>query len=1004
MKTRTITLLSVLALAVTTSHAHQIDDATARTLATQFFNSHAKAQRHAHGRQLTTAKISPVLSYTATTNGIADFYVFNREAEGRGFVIVNAAAGTDTPILGYTDSGRFDYDSIPDNLRWWLSLYQRNGVAKAPTHAARERHDIQPLIATKWGQSEPYNLAIPQQSGFKRFATGCVATAMAQVMKFWEYPTRGKGSNAYQRTYNGGEFTLNFSANFGSAIYDWAHMLDSYDSNSSNTEKDAVAKLMYHAGVSVNMKYGSSSTSDCRDAAIALTENFGYDASTRIAQREYCTDEAWSEIIYNELAEGRPMLYAGTTASDAGHAFVCHGYEAENDLYAINWGWNGSYDGFFALVGPDALKPYGTGTGGGSADDSYTENQRIIYQIFPDEGGEPVLQVGTNGNFTMALYSKGATTPVDHIDVDRRAANPEVNVYFNYSPYNYGSNTIEGGYGVIMRNVVSGVTYHTPPVYNAMLKARQYINHVSYDSFGTRLIPYNGTYEILPAFTVDGGTTWTPIDIPADQTVPTITITGGDAPDPVALPITLAETTIEVGKTATIAHSPYYTGSISYTTSNPSVASVDGEGVISAHRIGNATISVSATADEAYLATDAAFNVSVVEHVVRPYDIKASQTDLLVGQTTTIAAKGYTSTYTYTYSPSGIVSADADGTIHALSAGRATVYATTAIPDYDHYETVSAFTFDVKQALSTPSALIFDKYPCAGDNNVISSTNNTITLSVINNSGSTISPARVYFALHSDYGTHNGYTGYVSLSSGRGGEATIDLSSIMDCFTPGKSYNVYFYLDADKTMPMNVPSLTFSVGKSTTVSLDITEGICTTLSLPFSTSVPSGLEAYEIDAYYNKTFRLTPVATLQSGRSYIIAGAAGHYQLTGEAGAITANPTWRFMTGLQHDTNVPTGVYRLSGNKSNALGRTTSATSAPLWTSYLYLPSVSDNMLSLSQFTNASIISDVSVPLAPPTTSDVYTLDGRVRPEHQATGASTHQPGILIVGGRKVMQ
>lgn len=996
MKTRTITLLSVLGLAVATSHAQHIDDATARTFATQFFNFHAKAHCHKHSRQLTTAKINPVLSYTATTNGIADFYVFNREAESEGFVIVNAAADTGTPILGYADNVRFDYDSIPDNLRWWLSLYQSNGIAKVPVHAPRERHDIPPLISTQWGQTEPFNLAIPQQSGYKRFATGCVATAMAQVMKFWEYPTRGKGSNAFERTYNGGEFTLSFSANFGATTYDWAHMLDTYDANSSATANNAVAKLMYHAGVSVNMKYGNSSTSDCRDAAIALTENFGYDASTRIAQREFYTDEAWSDVIYRELAEGRPMLYAGSTATDAGHAFVCHGYEAENDLYAINWGWNGSYDGYFALVGPDALKPYGTGTGGGSDDDSYTNSQRIVYHILPDEGGEPVMQVGTYGNFIMALNTKGSATPVDHIDVDRTTANPEVNVYYNFSPYNYGSNTIVGGYGAIMRNVVSGVTYHTSPAFNATLKARQYVSHGSYDSFGTRLIPYNGTYEILPAFTIDGGITWTPVDIPADQTVPTITITGGDAPEPVALPITLTASTIEVGKTATIAHSPYYTGSISYTSSNPAVASVNANGVITAHRIGNATISVSATADEAYLATDAAFDVSVVEHIVRPYDMKVSQTDLLVGATTTIAAKGYTGSYTYTYSPGGIVSADPDGTIHALSSGRATVYATTADPDYDHYETVSAFTFDVKQALPTPSALIFDKYPFAGDNNVISSTNNTITLSVINNSGSTISPARVYFALHSDYGTHNGYTGYVSLSSGRGGEATIDLSSIMDCFTPGKSYNVYFYLDADKTMPMNVPSLTFSVGKSTTVSIDIAEGICTTLSLPFATSVPNGLEAYEIDAYYNQTFRLTPVTTLQSGRSYIIAGATGHYQFTGEAGPITANPTWRFMTGLQHDANVPAGTYCLSGNLANALVRTTSATTAPLWTSYITLPLASESILSLSQFTDESIITDVNVPLAPNNGEGIYTLDGR--------RASSLQPGVNIVGHRKVMQ
>lgn len=1000
-------LLSILALTALPLAAQNVSSDDALQLARQFYAGHNTTEGH-HA----PAKADPVLAYTAITpstrSGQAptvDFYVFNRaapstssgQAPAAGFVIVNAAEDSDMPILGYADNAHFDIDDIPDNVRWWLSLYQRNGVAKAPAHAAALRRNISPLVSTKWGQNEPYNSAIPCKAGYQAFPTGCVATAMAQIMKYWNYPTRGNGYNSYERTYNGGEFSLTFEADFGNTTYDWAHMLDTYDNNSTTTAKNAAAILTYHAGVSVNMKYnGSSSSSDSRDAAGAFANNFRYDHSIMVGQRDYFSDAAWAQAIYDELAASRPVLYAGTTASGAGHAFVCDGYDAENGLFAINWGWSGNYDGYFALVGPDALKPYGTGTGGGSADDSYADNQRIIYHIFPDEGGDPVMQIGTFEGFKTALNS-GGTNTFEHLDIDRSHPNADTRIYYNYSPFNYGVPTVAGHYGVMLRNVVNGAIYHNTPQYNVELASRHYLRKDMFYDFNTVLLPCNGTYEIIPAFTTDDAPdTWHAIAIPGDQSYPTITITGGEAPEPVGLPITLDETTIEVGKTATIAHSPYYTGSISYTSSNPSVASVDGEGVISAHRIGNATISVSATADEAYLATDAAFNVSVVEHIVRPYDIKASQTDLLVGQTTTIAAKGYTSTYTYTYSPGGIVSADADGTIHALSAGRATVYATTADPDYDHYETVSAFTFDVKQALSTPSALIFDKYPCAGDNNVISSTNNTITLSVINNSGSTISPARVYFALHSDYGTHNGYTGYVSLSSGRGGEATIDLSSIMDCFTPGKSYNVYFYLDADKTMPMNVPSLTFSVGKSTTVSLDITEGICTTLSLPFSTSVPSGLEAYEIDAYYNKTFRLTPVATLQSGRSYIIAGAAGHYQLTGEAGAITANPTWRFMTGLQHDTNVPTGVYRLSGNKSNALVRTTSATSAPLWTSYINLPIVSDKLLSLSQFTNMSIITGVSVPLAPNDGEGIYTLDGR--------RASSLQPGVNIVGHRKVMR
>lgn len=1008
-------LLSILALTALPLAAQNVSSDDALQLARQFYAGHNTTEGH-HA----PAKADPVLAYTAITpstrSGQAptvDFYVFNRaapstssgQAPAAGFVIVNAAEDSDMPILGYADNAHFDIDDIPDNVRWWLSLYQRNGVAKAPAHAAALRRNISPLVSTKWGQNEPYNSAIPCKAGYQAFPTGCVATAMAQIMKYWNYPTRGNGYNSYERTYNGGEFSLTFEADFGNTTYDWAHMLDTYDNNSTTTAKNAAAILTYHAGVSVNMKYnGSSSSSDSRDAAGAFANNFRYDHSIMVGQRDYFSDAAWAQAIYDELAASRPVLYAGTTASGAGHAFVCDGYDAENGLFAINWGWSGNYDGYFALVGPDALKPYGTGTGGGSADDSYADNQRIIYHIFPDEGGDPVMQIGTFEGFKTALNS-GGTNTFEHLDIDRSHPNADTRIYYNYSPFNYGVPTVAGHYGVMLRNVVNGAIYHNTPQYNVELASRHYLRKDMFYDFNTVLLPCNGTYEIIPAFTTDDAPdTWHAIAIPGDQSYPTITITGGEAPEPVALPITLDETTIEVGKTATIALSPYYTGDATFTSSNPSVASVDDEGIITAHHIGTASISVSAAADESFKATNASFGVSVVEHIVHPYDMKVGKTSLLAGETTAITSKGYSGTYTYTYAPSGIVSADADGTIHALAAGRATVYATTADPDYDHYATTTAFTFDVKAPIPATSGLSFTAYPTMGDDNVLTATDCIIKLPIANTSDATLTPARVYYSVSSDYGALRGYIGYKSLKPGQGGTSTIDLSDFISYYTPGKSYTASFYSDEGRTRPLNIASIEFYRAKTTTVTLDVTEGTCTTLSLPFTASVPIGLEAYEVDAYYNGTFHVAPVATLKSGHSYIIAGATGRYQFTGEVAPITNNPTWRFMTGLQYNTTVPAGVYRLSGNTANALVRTTDITSAPLWTSYLYLPSVSDNMLSLSQFTNASIISDVSVPLAPPTTSDVYTLDGRVRPEHQATGASTHQPGILIVGGRKVMQ
>lgn len=997
MKTRTITLLSVLALAVATSHAQQVDDDAARSMARQFFTNHDKVTRNAAGRNAVGAKADPVLSYTAMTDGTPDFFVFNRDAGQKGFVIINAHADSGTPVLGYADNYSFDYDNLPDNLRWWLGLYQSNGVAKVPAHAAAARHNIAPLVNTQWGQNEPYNNAIPCQSGYKAFPTGCVATAMAQIMKFWNYPTRGQGYNSYSRTYNGGEFTLDFEADFGNTTYDWANMLDSYDNNSTTAQKNAAALLAYHAGVSVNMKYaGSSSSSDSRDAAGALANNFCYDHSIMVGLRNYFSDADWSQTIYDEIAGGRPLLYAGSTASGAGHAFVCHGYDAENELYAINWGWNGNYDGYFALAGPDALMPHGTGTGGGSADEGYTENQRIIYNIFPDEGGEPVLQIGTFEGFVVALDYSGTKT-FEHLDIDRSKPNADVRVCYNYSPFNYGSATVRGNYGVMMRNVVNGAVYHTPPQYSYTLESRHYLTRSGFDDFETSLLPYNGTYEILPAFnTEDDLKTWHAIAIPGDQTIPTITITGGEAPEPIALPISLDETTIPVGKTATIAMSPYYTGDVTFTSSNPNVASVDGEGVITAQSLGDATITVSAAGDEAFLATEVKFNISVVEHAVRPYEMKVGKTELLYGETTNIINKGYTGRYTYTYSPEGVLKAEADGTIQAMSSGKATVFVTAVDPDYDHYETTAAFTFNVKSSIKQTSGLSFTAYPYIGTNNLLTANNCVFKLPIANASDATLTPARVYYTINSDRGALKGYTGYQSLKPGQGGTASIDLSDFVSYFTPGKAYTVAFYSDEARTKSLNIAYMEFYRGKTTSITLSVSEGVCSTLSLPFAASVPDGLEAYELNAYYNNTFHLAPVNSFESGHSYIVAGASGNYQFTGEA-APWANPTWGFMTGIHdsYNTYVPAGAYLLSGNAMNALVRTTSVTTSPLWTAYVNLPSSTSNMLSLSQFTNNSMIMGVDVPLAPEASCDIYTVDGR--------RTSTLHQGVNIVGGRKVV-
>lgn len=212
-------ILPLLALTALPLSAQTVSPAAAETLARQFFTAHAMGPNRA------PAKVAPILSYTATTEGTPDFYVFNRAADVPGFVIVNAAAtAEETPILGYSETSAFDYDSAPDNFRWWLEQYQQNGVAKAPAHASADRHDVGPLVHTKWNQGYPFNCVIPKADG-RSVVTGCTATAMAQIMKVHQWPDSGVGSNGYYCDVKDDRDNfiarVYYSSYFASRVYDW---------------------------------------------------------------------------------------------------------------------------------------------------------------------------------------------------------------------------------------------------------------------------------------------------------------------------------------------------------------------------------------------------------------------------------------------------------------------------------------------------------------------------------------------------------------------------------------------------------------------------------------------------------------------------------------------------------------------------------------------------------------------------------------------------------------
>ncbi len=293
------------------------------------------------------------LAYTQTDTetSLPGVYVFT--SPDSGFVL--ASADDNAPaLLGYGNN--FDTDNMPANFRYWIEGYaqQVQYLSSHPESAITTNSDrptIPTLITTQWNQFKPYNNLCPIDETGNRSLTGCVATAMAQIINYHKWPAEnGIGTHSYE--WNGQILSFDYS----STKFDWENMLDTYDlyySYYTDEQANAVATLMYAAGVSVDMDYSAeaSATSSCI-VAQAFFDNFGYGANW--IDREYFTTENWDKIIYDELAASRPVLYCGYSEDAGGHAFICDGYEG-NSYYHINWGWGGTSDGAYllSLLNPD---------------------------------------------------------------------------------------------------------------------------------------------------------------------------------------------------------------------------------------------------------------------------------------------------------------------------------------------------------------------------------------------------------------------------------------------------------------------------------------------------------------------------------------------------------------------------------------------------------------------------------------------------------------------------
>ncbi len=318
-----------------------------------------------------------------TDKSAAAFYVFNTSD---GFVIVSAD-DCETPIIGYSHEGRFDPNGVPEQMEAYLQdfvariQYGIENHIEADEATARQwelvktigrlnnRRDpksVEPLLTEMWHQGCLYNDLCPslEHTPCGHAEVGCVAVAMGQIMHYWRYPETGWGSNSY---YNLG---VGLSADFGNIVYDWEHMPDSLTESSSETEIEAVATLLYHCGVAVNMDYGiNGSGANSGDVPDALIRHFNYSRRMHIEKRRDFDDEEWMSMLKACLDLQQPIFYGGK-GSQGSHAFVCDAYD-DNDLLHFNWGW-GRANGYFAL---GHLNPIGY---------SFNQNNFAIFDINPE--------------------------------------------------------------------------------------------------------------------------------------------------------------------------------------------------------------------------------------------------------------------------------------------------------------------------------------------------------------------------------------------------------------------------------------------------------------------------------------------------------------------------------------------------------------------------------------------------------------------------------------------
>lgn len=465
-----------------------INDAIAyanKTSISQFKQSHMMSPMSVNAKKEVTYK----LKHTLKTSGRPTVYVVDKS--NGGFMLLAANDDVGNGLLGYVDSGNFDPDSIPEGLQYMLEAFD-TAVYYADVLEDKQKKEyshqykpsIAPLIISKWSYSGLYKQYCPEFNG-STCVPGCVSIAISQILNYHRFPECGKGNISYKASTIG----QNIAYDFGENPIDWGNINPNISAPVTDIGWKAVAKLLYMAGVAVKTNYGvSSSSSNLTNAHSALVNTFDYSKQTQKIQRSWYTNEEWEDVVYNELFNGRPVLYSGVSETEGGHAFICDGYN--NGYFHINWGWGGYGDGYFLL---SALDPKDKSVG-------FSRNEGILIGIEPKlDNPSYVPTIVMPGDLKFSTTSESKTS------------GNYILVKCNSGICNQSITRVEGIFGIRMVNTDNGEICYIMSNTSKSINANGAITNYS---IKTSDLPEEGTWVTTPSFFQLSDSTWYDIHIP----------------------------------------------------------------------------------------------------------------------------------------------------------------------------------------------------------------------------------------------------------------------------------------------------------------------------------------------------------------------------------------------------------------------------------------------------------------------------------------------------------